>query len=237
MDDLQFRRALYIDPKNQDPEIIAAQQSDASKKQFAHDICQLDKHIEQALKVPVPDDLCDKLILRQSLANHQIHKKKTRFHIAIAASVAILGGILLNFMQASTAYSTMGDYALAHAYYEQGTFSNNSGNQVSLTALNQKMSAFNGKFKQAFGTLISADYCRFGGVKSLHLVFQGKTNPVDIFVTPKSEELTFIASFNDKNLHGTSLAFTQGNIIVVADKNEPLTEWQKNINNTVAWSI
>ena len=63
MDDLQFRRALYADPTNQDPEVIAAQQSDPSKKQFAHDIYQLDKHIEQALKVPVPDDLCDKLIL------------------------------------------------------------------------------------------------------------------------------------------------------------------------------
>lgn len=237
MDDLQFRRALYADPHNQDPEVIAAQQSDPSKKQFAHDIYQLDKQIEQTLKIPVPDDLCDKLILRQSLANHQVHKKKTRIHLALAASVAIVGGLLLNFMHASSAYSTMSDYALAHVYYEQGAFANDAGNQVSLTTLNQKMAAFDGQFKQTLGTLISADYCRFGGIKSLHLVFQGKTSPVDVFVTPNTEQLAFSANFNDKNLHGTSLAFNQSSIIVVADKNESLAQWQTDINNTVVWSI
>ncbi len=237
MDDLQFRRAIYADPNNQSDETIAAQQNDASKKQFAQDICQLDEKILQALQVPVPEGLSEKLILRQTLANHQVHKRKTRVHLALAASVAIVGGLMLNFMQFSSAYSNLGDYALAHVYHEQGVFANNTDNQVTLASLNKKMSTFDGNFSKTVGKLISADYCRVDGMKSLHLVYQGVTNPVTVFIVPKNEQLTFSSTFNDKKLFGRSMEFNHSNIIVVADRNESLGEWQKNISETVSWSI
>jgi hypothetical protein len=237
MDDLQFRRAIYSDPNNQDADTIAAQQDDPSKKQFAQDICKLDEKIKQALQVPVPDDLCNKLILRQTLASHQVHKRKTRVHLALAASVAIVGGLMLNFMQFSSAYSNLGDYALAHVYHEQGSFANNATNQVTLTSLNQKMAAFDGNFSQSLGKLLFADYCRFDGMKSLHLVYQGKTSPVTVFIVPKNEQLSFSTNFNDEKLFGSSIEFNKSNIIVVADKNESLGQWQQNISETVSWSI
>jgi hypothetical protein len=237
MDDLQFRRAIYADPNNQNADTIAAQQDDPSKKQFAQEISKLDKKIKQALQVPVPDDLCNKLILRQTLASHQVHKRKTRMHLALAASVAIVGGLILNFMQFSNAYSNLGDYALAHVYHEEGSFDNNATNQVTLTSLNQKMAAFDGNFSKPLGKLIFADYCRFDGMKSLHLVYQGKTSPVTIFVVPKNEQLNFTTAFNDEKLFGSSIEFNKSNIIVVADRNESLGQWQQNISNTVSWSI
>jgi len=237
MDDLQFRRAIYADPNNQDADTIAAQQDDPSKKQFAQDICKLDEKIKQALQVPVPDDLCNKLILRQTLASHQVQKRKTRVHLALAASVAIVGGLMLNFMQFSSAYNNLGDYALAHVYHEQGYFANNATNQVTLSSLNQKMAAFDGNFSQPLGKLLFADYCRFDGMKSLHLVYQGKTSPVTVFVVPKNEQLRFSTAFNDEKLFGSSIEFNKSNIIVVADKNESLGQWQQKISQTVSWSI
>ncbi|PKI18013.1 DUF3379 family protein [Colwellia sp. 12G3] len=237
MDDLQFRRAIYADPNNQDADTIAAQQQDPSKKQFAKEICQLDERIRQALHVPVPDDLCNKLILRQTLASHQVHKRRTRVHLALAASVAIVGGLMLNFMQFSSAYSNLGDYALAHVYHEQGSITNNASNQVTLASLNKKMAAFDGNFSQSLGKLLFADYCRFDGMKSLHLVYQGRTSPVTVFVVPKNDQLSFTNSFNDKQFFGSSIEFNNSNIIVVADKNESLGQWQQNISETVSWSI
>ena len=237
MDDLQFRRAIYADPNNQDADTIAAQQNDASKRQFVQDICQLDEKIIRALQVPVPEGLSEKLILRQTLASHQVHKRKTRVHLALAASVAIVGGLMLNFMQFSSAYTNLGDYALAHVYHEQGSFANNATNQVSLTSLNQKMATFDGNFSRTLGKLIFADYCRFDGMKSLHLVYQGKTSPVTVFIVPKNDQLSFSPDFNDKKLFGSSMEFNHSNIIVVADKNESLGEWQQNISSTVSWSI
>jgi len=242
MDDLQFRRAILADPKSadqnsQNAEILAALQEDETRKQFAQDINNLDSKIREALTIPVPDDLSDKLILRQSLANHQIHKRKTRIHLALAASVAIMGGLLFNFMQFSSAYGNLGDYALAHVYHEETSFANNSKSRVTLTALNQKMAAFDGNFSESLGKLIFADYCRFDGMKSLHLVFQGKTSPVTVFVVPKNDQLDFTAKFNDEKLFGESLGFKHANVIVVADKNESLGQWQKGISDNIAWSI
>jgi hypothetical protein len=237
MDDLQFRRAILAEPSNQDAELLSAIQSDPAKQQFANELSQLDEKIKQAFEIPVPEGLSEKLILRQTLASHQIQKRKKRVHLALAASVAIVGGLLFNFMQFSSAYTNLGDYALAHVYHEEGIFANNSPNRVSLTSLNNKMAAFDGNFSDSLGELIFADYCRFDGMKSLHLVFQGKTSPVNVFVVPKNEQLTFSETFNDKSLYGESLNFKQSNVIVVADKNESLKQWQKNISQNISWTI
>ena len=101
MDDLQFRRSIYADPSSLDEDIIAAQNDDPAKKKLAQELCQLDERIKQAMSIPVPDDLCNKLLLRQTLKSHQQNKRKTRIHLALAASVAIIAGIVVNYLQFS----------------------------------------------------------------------------------------------------------------------------------------
>jgi hypothetical protein len=237
MDDLQFRRSIYSDPNSQDAELLAAIKESPARKKQAQDMISLDEKIKQAMQVPVPDDLCDKLILRQTLASHQQHKRKKRFHLAVAASVAIFGGLLVNYMHFSNAYSNLGDYSLAHAHHEKAHFPNTSTNTVSLTSLNSKMATFGGSFKGTLGKLIFADYCRFGGMKSLHLVYQGKTSPVNIFVVPKDDQISFVDKFNDNKLFGETLGFKDTNIVIVADENESLNQWQQDVSNSINWNI
>ena len=237
MDDLQYRRSIYANPTSQDDEIVAAQNADPAKKQLAQELCQFDEKLKQAMSVPVPEDLCNKLLLRQTLASHQQEKRKKRIHLALAASVAIVAGLVVNYLQFSNSYTNLGDYALAHVYHEQGIFTNEDDTRVSLTSLNKKMTTFNGSFSESMGELISADYCRFDGMKSLHLVFQGLTDTVTVFIVPKKEHLKFTNKFSDEKLHGESLSFEHANILVVADKKESLNQWQQTINNNITWSI
>lgn len=237
MDDLHFRRSIYADPTSQDKAVIEAQKTDPSKKRLAQELCQFDEILKQAMKIPVPDDLCNKLLLRQTLASHQQEKRKTRIHLALAASVAIIAGLVVNYLQFSNSYTNLGDYALAHVYHEQNAFSNSDNNRVSLTSLNDKMTTFNGNFNESMGELISADYCRFDGMKSLHLVYKGLTDIVTVFVVPKEKHLDFTNKFNDKKLQGESLSFKHANVIIVADKNESLSKWQRVINDNITWLI
>ncbi len=237
MDDLQFRRSIYANPTSQDKDIIAAQNADPAKKQLAQELCQFDEKLKQAMNIPVPDDLCNKLLLRQTLASHQQEKRKTRIHLALAASVAIVAGVVVNYLQFSSSYTNLGDYALAHVYHEQSYFSNDDNTRVSLTSLNNKMSTFKGSFNDSLGELISAGYCRFDGMRSLHLVFQGLTDTVTVFVVPKKEHLAFIDKFNDEKLQGESLSFKNANILIVADKSESLSHWQRTISDNITWSI
>ena len=237
MDDLQYRRSIYADPTSQDDDIIAAQNADPAKKQLAQELYLFDEKLKQAMKIPVPDDLCDKLLLRQTLASHQQEKRKSRVYLALAASVAIIAGLVVNYLQFSNSYTKLGDYALAHVYHEQNDFYNDDDNRVSLTSLNNKMATFNGSFTGSLGELISADYCRFDGMKSLHLVYRGLTDTVTVFIVPKEEHLAFTNKFSDNKLQGESLGFKQANILVVADKSESLEKWQRNINDKISWSI
>ncbi|MBA6389382.1 DUF3379 domain-containing protein [Colwellia sp. BRX10-3] len=237
MDDLQFRRSIIADPKNRDDAINAAIKDDPTKQKFAYELDALENKISQAMNIPVPDDLANKLILRQTLASHQQHKRKTRARLAMAASVAFVMGLTVNFVMFSSTYKNLGDYAIAHVNHEASYFSNNDQPNVTLASLNDKMAAFKGSFDSTFGTLIFADYCRFDGSKSLHLVFQGQSSPVNIFILPDDEDIKFIASFANDKLQGKSLNFNHSNIIVVGDKNEPIQQWQERVKKNITWSI
>lgn len=236
MDDLQFRRSLYADPKHMDEEIKAAMNADPKKQQFAQELEQLDSKIAKALEVDVPDDLANKLILRQTMASHQQQKRKSRVHLALAASVAFAFGLTLNFMQFSSAYSGIGEYALAHVYHEQEYFSNNQEAKVTLASLNSKMDTFDGSFANMIGKLISADYCRFDGIKSLHLVFQGEQSPVNVFIVPERDDVSFTEYFSDKELNGVAEKIGKQNVIIVGDKKEPIEKWRTNLNSNIRWS-
>ena len=144
---------------------------------------------------------------------------------------------MVNYLQFSNSYTNLGDYALAHVYHEENDFYNHDSNRVSLSSLNKKMTTFNASFNDSLGELISADYCRFDGMKSLHLVFQGLTDTVAVFVVPKKEHLAFTSKFSDNKLQGESLGFKEANILVVADKNESLEVWQRAIKKNISWSI
>ena len=237
MDDLFIRRSILTDPKFRDDAINSAINEDPAKQKFVHEVEALDEKITQALNIPVPDDLAHKLILRQTLANHQQQKRKTRMQFAMAASVTFILGLSINFMMFSSTYKNLGDYAIAHVDYESAQFSNTDQANVTLASLNEKMTTFNGHFDSTFGTLISADYCYFDGSKSLHLVFKGKSNPVNVFILPNDESMKFNASFSNERLEGRSLNFNNSNVVIVGDKKEPLNDWQERLNNTVTWSI
>lgn len=236
MDDLQFRRSIYADPKSTDSDLVSAQQSDPTKQKFVQEIKQLDQKICNALTVDVPDDLSEKLILRQSLASHQQQKRKGRIKLAMAASVAFAIGLTVNQLQFSHAYETVGDYAIAHTNHEAQYFTNNDEAKVTLASLNKKMASFNGSFSADLGELIMADFCRFDAMKSLHLVFRGKTSPVNIFIVPNSEHLAFSREFKNNELNGIVDKFKESNIIIVGDKSEPLQQWQHKIDSAIRWS-
>jgi len=237
MDDLQFRRSIYADPQCTDEDIIQAVAADPSKQKFLNDVQQFDEKLLAALKVPVPDDMAQKLILQQALNSHQQDKKKTKVHLALAASVAITAGLVVKLLMFTSTHDSVAEYAFAHTAHEADYFTNNDDTNVTLASLNEKMTSFSGNFTDKLGDLIFADYCRFDGIKSLHLVYKGITSPVNVFIIPKNDKFTYTQSFSNNRLNGRSEQYKDADVIVVGDKSEPLQKWQENIKATVTWSI
>ncbi|WP_448247388.1 DUF3379 family protein [Thalassotalea agariperforans] len=237
MDDLQFRRSLYADPKHIDADMQQAINNDAQKQKFANELNKLEQDITSALSVDVPEGLADKLILRQTMASHRQQKRKSRIQLALAASVVFAIGLTMNFFQFSSAYNSLSDHALAHVYHEEGRFQNIANSQLTLASLNQKMSTFGGQFNQLIGDIIAADYCRFDGIKSLHLVFKGEHSPITVFVIPHDENLSVAHDFFDEKFQGKTIQYLHSNIVVVTEKDEQIAQWQNKISQNIQWTI
>jgi hypothetical protein len=237
MDDLQFRRILYAEPNCKDADVLTAKAQDPAKQQFAQEVERLEQKIATVVNVPVPDELASKLILKQVMLSHQQQKRKNRLQLAMAASVAFALGLTFNLMQASSAYTSIGDYALAHAHHEQVFFNNDQPANISLASLNEKMLPFQGQFTSDIGPLISVSRCDFGNINALHLTYQGKYQPVTILVIPSNTKLPMHSKFTDQTLHGIASTFEHAEVIIVADKAEPLEHWQQNLANNIKWSI
>ena len=99
------------------------------------------------------------------------------------------------------------------------------------------MSSFDGQFSDEFGELIAANFCRFDGLKSLHLVFKGQSSPVNIFIVPNNDYLNASDYFENSKMQGLVNNFANNKIIIVGDKREPLKDWQEQINKKVRWSV
>lgn len=237
MDDLQFRRSLYADPKNIDAEMQQAIKDDVQKQKFANELNKLEQNLTSALAIDVPEGLADKLILRQTMVSHNHQKRKSRVKLALAASVAFAIGLTMNFFQFSSAYNNLSQHALAHVYHEEGRFQNIANSQLTLTSLNQKMSTFGGQFNDLIGEIIAADYCRFDGIKSLHMVFKGENSPITVFVIPHDDKLSVTSDFFDDKFKGKTIQYLQSNIVVVAEKDEQIAKWQDKINQNIQWTI
>ena len=237
MDELEFRRRLYSDPNSSEQEIIDAINSDTKRKQFSDELKSFDNQISNAMNVDVPDNLAEKLILRQSLHSHQQTKKKSRIHLAMAASVAMFVGIGASFIMTSSVYTNVADYSLAHYHHEADKFSNTGSSDYTLASFNQSVTDLNVSFSDKLGKLISSDECYFDGMNSMHLVFEGLVDNVTIFIVPKNEHLKYQTSFNEGNIHGITHQYKGGDVIIMGNKNEPLEHWQQKINDTIKWSI
>ncbi|WP_189637837.1 DUF3379 family protein [Thalassotalea sp. HSM 43] len=237
MDELEFRRRLYSDPNSKDNELLNAIEADPSRKKFAKELKSLDDKIDSVLRVDVPEDLADRLILRQSLDSHSQRQRKSRWHLAVAASVAFIVGISVSYMAITPSHSSIADYSLAHYHHEAGNFAHSGDSKYTLTSFNKSVAGLDVSFTDKLGKLVSVDECFFDGMNSVHLVFEGLYDNVTVFIIPKNEHLAQSEQFADQSVKGISRQYSKGGVIIMGDVKEPLEQWQQKIDETIEWSI
>ncbi|MCL1068655.1 DUF3379 domain-containing protein [Shewanella olleyana] len=232
MDDLKFRRHAYGDPNSQDEEFleqIAASESDAK---LVNDLKSLDSKLTSALNIDVPDDLADKLILRQQLTQHQQQKKHTRYLMAMAASVALVIGLSFSMLRFTPVDLT--EHALAHVYHEPKAM--NVDQNVGFEDVNFKLAGIGGlekaKFIQQPGKVYYTSYCDFQGVKSLHLVMAGEHGKVTLFIIPAENRMVTEESFADQNYQGLGFQTAETFMLLVGEQNADLQFVKNEIEQT-----
>lgn len=236
MDDLEFRRTVYADPHTEDADVNQSASESPSKQAFLDEMKTFDDNLTKALKVPVPENMAERLILRQSLESHHAERKRTRVHIALAASVAFAIGISAQVFFLPGASGDIGSYSLAHVNHGiDHLYSAHEDNSVA--DVNLKLARFGGKFGQNMGKAVFSNYCNFNGVLSLHLIYDSAEGRVSVFVTPANAEFEFVEEFGDERFVGRAMAFQKAHITVVGDKDKPLAGFVKKVEDNIVWEI
>ncbi|AXT37513.1 DUF3379 domain-containing protein [Alteromonas sp. BL110] len=233
MDELEFRRRIYADPETTDSDVVEAAKADESKRNFWNEQKQLDKQLKQALKVDVPEDLASKLIWQQSTDEFNRYKRRSRWYLAMAASVAFTIGIGLTMWYHQPL--SIGGQALAHMQYAEMETAH-SLLPADLNMVNAKLASFGGSFSEMLDGVEVVNYCHLSTVRSLHLILDTPQGKMSVFVVPERGDVTVPSEFSDDQYHGESIKMRHANVMIVGDKDADLSEMKKAVSERIQFS-
>ncbi len=233
MDELEFRRRIYADPETTDSDVVEAAKADESKRSFWNEQKQLDKQLKQALKVDVPEDLASKLIWQQSTDEFNRYKRRSRWYLAMAASVAFTIGIGLTMWYHQPL--SIGGQALAHMQYAEMETAH-SLLPADLNMVNAKLASFGGSFSEMLDGVEVVNYCHLSTVRSLHLIVDTPQGKMSVFVVPERGDVTVPSEFSDDQYRGESIKMRHANVMIVGDKDADLSEMKKAVSERIQFS-
>jgi len=115
MNCLEFRQLKLSDPYSVNPGANAHRDECEACRRFEQEIRTLDKKVNQALAIPLPENLAARILLKQSLQRE--HRGSRRWYwVGLAASIVLAVGLLLS--QGESAEALQGKIA-AHLDHEQ----------------------------------------------------------------------------------------------------------------------
>ncbi|WP_341501571.1 DUF3379 family protein [Gallaecimonas sp. GXIMD4217] len=228
MNDLEFRRAVYEDPNNLGPEAQAVADSSDANRHFVNEIQELDKALAGAMAVEVPPNLADRILLNQTLGEFERRQqRRSRWQLAIAASLAFVVGGLMTFMGLNRSPLGYGGHALAHVYHEAGMLDQVDEN-VTLAAFNKKLASYGARLTGDIGHIYFANHCDFQGVRGLHAIIQGEQGRITVFViSDKVRTGNEQAHFADHRFDGLAEKLGSHQVIFIGEKGEPLDKFER----------
>ncbi|MFC4698831.1 DUF3379 family protein [Glaciecola siphonariae] len=233
MDDITFRRTIYSDPFTQDPEVIEAAKADPKKHAFWEEIRSMESALQEAMDIPVPEDLADKLILRQSLSDYKQTKQRRPWYMALAASVVLASVLTVGIMTQPSGNLAADVFAhMSHMEYEL-----NKGGNVDLAMVNDKLAAYNGQISDGIGEIISANYCYLDSIKSLHMIIKGENGLASVFVLPSQASKGVDESFSNDEYSGASFLLESAKVIVVGENTSQVNELTSKAKQLLSFSI
>lgn len=232
MDELEFRRRVYTNPADNDKDLLQAAAQNPDNETFWQDIKLLDEKIKAAVNVPVPDDLGNKLILKQTLREFNHQKRRNRWYIGLAASVAFTFGIGLTAWHQQNV--ELDKAALAHMYYAESE-QPHGGADITPQLVNAKLAQFGAELDPSIGRVASVNYCILDAIRSLHLIIETPDGRMSVFLVPDHNK-PMTNDFADDIYQGSSYALHKTNILVVGDKGTNIPAFKSELKQYLRFS-
>ncbi len=230
----EYREAIAADPSFDGG---AAHLSQCSAcQEFRAEILVLDRNIQRALAISVPDlDLPDLPEIDTSRVSVLSPRRfATPAWLAVAATVTLAAFIGFRMQAHDVSGGTLAEQIISHIDHEPFSFRVND-TAVSDRRLARVVPATIATMDHSAGLITYAQSCIINGRQVPHLVIQGERGPVTILLMPE-EKISAAQSFGNENTRGIILPVGNGSIAIVGGADERLDKIQERVRNSVTWS-
>jgi hypothetical protein len=237
MDDILFRHTAIATPNDKNDEFLRRQCDSEKNKTLVDQAKKFDLELQSVLKVDLPNDMIDKILLEQSFAIENKKNVNHRWHLAIAASVAFLIGISLPLLNNLNYFTqNIGTVALQHVQ-EEYYFTEKVNENASLSTVNAKLARYGGLAKDDLGDVLYVNHCDFDGRPGLHMIIQGEQGRITVFVVPDDAGLRSSPDFYNQRLKGITENLGKVSLVIVGEKDEPLEKMKLKLKENIQWQI
>lgn len=215
MNCLEYRRAVLEDP--------AARDAGLNRHRLACRPCadwtarqqRLDSRIADALAVPVPDGLAERVLMRSAW-----QKRRPRWHGIAAGLVAVLAGAIIAVQLVDR--PALADAVIGHIYHESELLLPGA-QEVDPDRLQEVLARVGSRLEGSLGPVTHAGLCPINGRLAAHLVVAGEHGPVAVLIMPQ-HGVEMVMPVADDRLHGSIVPVGHGSVAIVGFRGEQLDE-------------
>ncbi len=232
MDDLEFRRRAYADPDCQDDDFLERKNASLENTRFVNELQAFDRQIKDAMNIPAPKKLAERIILNQALGQHSRVRRRMKLMLSLAASIVLVFSIMFTALYASR--NDMEQEVLAHIYEELHHLDEQQNND--LDSINKVLAMFGGTMTQKIGKVNYLGGCDIANKKSVHMVLAGIKGPVTVMMLP-NVKVKNMRRVSDERFKGFIFPATKGSMAIVGESGEPLDEIKNKMEKGIHWII
>jgi len=192
MNCLEFRQRLLANPAAVNPALLEHRESCEKCSSFALQLQQQEAELEQAMAVPVPPRLAERVLLANNL-------RKTRWwpYATAAAIILAITFVGSTFWQRDFhGNASWSEIALAHVLNERSTLHSNASLESSQLISN--LAHFGLTLRHDLGRILFLEECDMPGGKGLHVVINSpEAGLVTLIIPPKGTVVEYGSSARD----------------------------------------
>lgn len=235
MDCLTFRRQLLEDPTRHDPALGDHQHHCPACAGFARSLRADEARLHDALNVPPPAALAERIQLSVSLDVPPIRRSNRRWLAVAASGLLAIGAASWGWLHFSHPYQDLSlERSVMHHVADEVAHLYEPG-PAPTDDLQQVFARFGASVSpDELGRVNFAGICAMRGGNGVHLVVQGEQGPVTVFFMPGEkarEELTL----HSARFAGLIEPTTWGSIAVVGEQGENLRPVLQRVRQAVRW--
>jgi len=185
----EFRRKLMTDPHSRDPAFLAARKKDAEFARLAAESDALESQLRAALEVPVPENLAEDILLRQSMESASSRRKMPVFLAAAAALVLSVGVSLFVLLDSEVpGQHDLAEYMAWHWELDGPRAMSTSHHATDADQVRRVFGELGVHVEHALADSIRlAKFCPTPDGAGAHVVLETDEGPVTMFYMPRSQ--------------------------------------------------